>query len=645
MADNSKGNRIPALVAAVLTLLLAVAAAGAFFAGADQPTVDRVTPVAQLAAEAQKLGAASEAALAGDPAAFDTLEQARSRLGAGTPLGRAAGTLAASRDVLTGAAVAARDLAGTASGLARRLDGLGGALTPEQGRAATAAAVAARTMGVLGTSLMSGAPVEPTLRQLADQEMILGQVVLGLAGKDATSGVLPVIGDTVDLAALERDYRALSAKTLELVNAGQGIAAAREAQSALTAALPGYTRGLAATASPQQAVAGGPGWLPWLLLAGAVLAGLLALALFRGRSGAVDSDGQMLQNDRNQDAILRLLDELGSLADGDLTVQATVTEDITGAIADSINYAIEALRDLVATIDATATRVDAAARQTQATAGHLASASETQSKQVADATESISRMAASVEAVSGDAERSADVARHSVDVAHKGGEAVRRTIEGMNTIRETIQDTSKRIKRLGESSQEIGNIVELINDIAEQTNILALNASIQASMAGEAGRGFAVVADEVQRLAERATNATRQIEVLVKTIQSDTNEAVVSMERSTTDVVGGALLAENAGAALDEIESVSGQIASLVQNISRTAREQATASGDITRNMNILREVSAQTADATNATSASIGKLAELAKELRASVSGFRLPEEPGKAKTSAFPQRIAKSG
>jgi twitching motility protein PilJ len=228
--------------------------------------------------------------------------------------------------------------------------------------------------------------------------------------------------------------------------------------------------------------------------------------------------------------------------------------------------------------------------------------------------------------VSGNAERAADVARHSVDVAHKGGDAVRRTIDGMNTIRETIQDTSKRIKRLGESSQEISNIVELISDIAEQTNILALNASIQASMAGEAGRGFAVVADEVQRLAERAANATKQIEVLVRTIQTDTNEAVVSMERSTTDVVGGALLAENAGAALLEIEQVSNQIASLVQNISASARGQSSASQNIARNMQVLREISAQSADSTSATSQSIAKLADLAAALRKSSSGFRLP-------------------
>jgi twitching motility protein PilJ len=236
-------------------------------------------------------------------------------------------------------------------------------------------------------------------------------------------------------------------------------------------------------------------------------------------------------------------------------------------------------------------------------------------------------MAASIEEVSGNSERCADVARHSVDIAHKGGDAVRRTIDGMNAIRETIQETSKRIKRLGESSQEIGNIVELINDIAEQTNILALNASIQASMAGEAGRGFAVVADEVQRLAERAANATKQIEVLVRTIQTDTNEAVVSMERSTTDVVGGALLAENAGAALEEIEQVSNQIASLVQNISASARQQAVASGNISKNMQVVREISSQTAEGSTATSTSIAKLAALSAQLRKSVAGFRLPD------------------
>jgi twitching motility protein PilJ len=374
-----------------------------------------------------------------------------------------------------------------------------------------------------------------------------------------------------------------------------------------------------------------PWWVPLGFAGGAILAALLALIPTLRLGGMLEQQRraveiQRTETDRNQQAILRLLDELSSLADGDLTVQATVTEDITGAIADSINYAVDALRGLVTTINQSAISLDSATRQTQALSQHLAKASGAQSKQIASATESAGSMAASVEEVSGNAERASDVARHSVEVAHKGGDAVRRTIDGMNTIRETIQETSKRIKRLGESSQEIGNIVELINDIAEQTNILALNASIQASMAGEAGRGFAVVADEVQRLAERAANATKQIEVLVRTIQTDTNEAVVSMERSTTDVVGGALLAENAGAALEEIEQVSNQIASLVQNISGSARQQTGAAQNIARNMGVLKEISAQTAESTHATSAAIAKLAELSAGLRKAAAGFRLP-------------------
>jgi twitching motility protein PilJ len=368
-------------------------------------------------------------------------------------------------------------------------------------------------------------------------------------------------------------------------------------------------------------------WLPIALVTLGVLLVLLLLQM-NSKSAVFERAAkvQAEQNERNQQAILRLLDEMGSLADGDLTVEATVTEDITGTIADSFNYAIEELRTLVATVNETAIMVDSAAKQTENTAAHMARAAENQTKEINAATQSIVSMAGSIEEVSGNAERSSDVARHSVDVAHKGGEAVRRTIDGMNTIRETIQETSKRIKRLGESSQEIGNIVELINDIAEQTNILALNASIQASMAGEAGRGFAVVADEVQRLAERSTNATRQIEVLVSTIQADTKEAVVSMERSTTDVVGGALLAENAGAALDEIEQVSNQIANLVQNISSSAREQASSAADVTRRTKRLREISEQTGKATTATAAAISKLSEFASQLRKSVAGFTLP-------------------
>lgn len=387
------------------------------------------------------------------------------------------------------------------------------------------------------------------------------------------------------------------------------------------------------------------GWTIWLLwmsggtevvderLLQALVTGALILALsmivahLRAGDFRRAATLQAEQNEQNQQAILRLLDELSSLADGNLTVHATVTDDITGAIADSINYAIGALRDLVATVNNSSILVDAAAKQTEAASQHLVQASETQTKHAAAASESIGQVVSAIEEVSGNAERCSDVAHHSVDVAHKGGEAVRRTIDGMNTIRETIQDTSKRIKRLGESSQEIGNIVALIEEIAEQTNILALNASIEASRAGEAGRGFAVVADEVQKLAERSSNATKQIEVLVSTIQSDTNEAVVAMERSTTDVVGGSLLAENAGAALVEIEQVSHQIASLVQNISTSSKGQIEVVARIASNITVLREISSKALEYTASTLSAISKLSQLASELRKTVSGFVLPD------------------
>ncbi len=365
----------------------------------------------------------------------------------------------------------------------------------------------------------------------------------------------------------------------------------------------------------------------FVLMGASVFLVFVMLALWtRGVLRRRKSDLGSRQREGDQAAILRLLDELGRIADGDLTVQATVGEDVTGAIADSINYTIEALRELVGTINNGAILLEDVTKQAEASARALAMASKSQSKQVKDASSAVRQMVASIDEVSGDAERSSDVARHSVDVAHKGGEAVRRTIAGMNTIRETIQETSKRIKRLGESSQEIGDIVELINDIADQTNILALNASIQASMAGEAGRGFAVVADEVQRLAERSANATRRIEVLVSTIQADTNEAVVSMERSTTDVVGGALLAENAGAALEEIEQVSNQIAMLVQNISGSARDQNDAAKTVLENVEKLTDISRKAEKSASITAKFINKLSALATQLRMSVSGFVLP-------------------
>ncbi|HEY9033828.1 MAG TPA: methyl-accepting chemotaxis protein [Pseudomonadales bacterium] len=333
-------------------------------------------------------------------------------------------------------------------------------------------------------------------------------------------------------------------------------------------------------------------------------------------------------NERNQQAILRLLDELADLADGDLTTTATVTEDFTGAIADSINFTIDQLRILVSQINDTAQKVSRAAEETQSTALHLAEASEHQAQEIAGASAAVNEMAVTIDQVSANAAESATVAERSVKIANRGAEVVQNTINGMDTIREQIQDTAKRIKRLGESSQEIGDIVSLINDIADQTNILALNAAIQASMAGDAGRGFAVVADEVQRLAERSSAATKQIEALVKTIQSDTNEAVISMEQTTAEVVRGARLAQDAGMALEEIEKVSQELAELIQNISNAARQQAASAGHISNTMNVIQEITQQTNAGTTATARSIGNLADMAIELRNSVAGFTLPDE-----------------
>ncbi len=366
-----------------------------------------------------------------------------------------------------------------------------------------------------------------------------------------------------------------------------------------------------------------------LLLASiaALIFSVIKLLALRGATDKQRVTRLQDEYDRNQNAILRLLDEIADLADGDLRSYATVSEDFTGAIADSINFAIDQLRDLVSRINETSQEVSRYTQNTQNITNQLAEASEHQAQEIAGASSAISEMATSIDQVSANASESAEVAQRSVQIASNGADVVNRSIEGMDTIREQIQETSKRIKRLGESSQEIGNIVSLINDIADQTNILALNAAIQASMAGEAGRGFAVVADEVQRLAERSTSATKQIETLVKTIQADTNEAVISMEQTTAEVVRGANLAKDAGIALDEIQKVSGDLAKLIASISDAAKLQAASAGHISSTMSIVQEITSQTTSATFDTARSVSELASMAESLRESVTDFKLPE------------------
>jgi len=368
----------------------------------------------------------------------------------------------------------------------------------------------------------------------------------------------------------------------------------------------------------------------WTLGAAIVFA-LLALLLLvllgkvfldDARVRAFDSEGE---NKRNQEAILRLLNEMGNLADGDLTVQASVTEDVTGAIADSINFTIEELRTLVRGINSATDQVTKATQETQAISNRLYEASQRQNKEIQLASASVLQMAESINEVSQTATQSARVAQQSLAAAEKGGNVVQSQIAGMNEIRSQIQDTSKRIKRLGESSMEIGEIVELISDITEQTNVLALNAAIQAASAGEAGRGFTVVAEEVQRLAERSGEATKQIEAIVKTIQADTQDAVAAMEKSTVGVVEGTKLSDAAGQALTEIQKVSRDLADLISRISAQTQMQTASVTDVTRGMQGILKITEETTEGTKQTNVSIGQLTKLAAELRSSVAGFKV--------------------
>lgn len=387
-------------------------------------------------------------------------------------------------------------------------------------------------------------------------------------------------------------------------------------------------------AQAYQAYAGGQAAYGGILLFSTLLAlGLLALMakIYFDDANRQKQESEQRRreseqlNRQNQDAILRLMNELGDLADGDLTVIATVSEDITGAIADSINYTIEELRVLVRRINDAASRVTQATKSAQQTSVELLSAAERQSQEIQEAGRSVLTMASSMSQVSGNATQSAQVARQSLAAAGKGTQAVQDSIKGMNEIREQIQETSKRIKRLGESSQEIGEIVELISDITEQTNVLALNAAIQAASAGEAGRGFTIVAEEVQRLAERSAEATKQIAAIVKTIQTDTQDAVSAMEESTQGVVEGAKRSDAAGQALAEIGVVSQDLAQLIENISRATQQQAEAATGVASKMQDILHVTEQTTAGTQKTTSAVGELANLATELKGSVAGFKV--------------------
>lgn len=419
-------------------------------------------------------------------------------------------------------------------------------------------------------------------------------------------------------SAFEENIKPILENIQKLVSARQAGRALQQGSEQLMSSVEQLQVGFAAENRILPLVIAGVSGL--LMLVSLGLMGYLYLVTERKR--AMESE---LENKRNQEAILRLLNEMGDLADGDLTIRAKVTEDITGAIADSMNYTIDELRALVTGVNNASTQVSAKSQQAQSVSVQLLDAAEKQSREIQSTTEQVLSVANTLSTVSTNAEESSRVALRSLAASDKGRFAVQNSIAGMNDIREQIQETSKRIKRLGESSQEIGEIVELISDITEQTNVLALNAAIQAASAGEAGRGFSVVAEEVQRLAERSAEATKQIGAIVKTIQADTQDAVVAMEKSTAGVVEGAKLSDAAGQALSEIDSVTTNLASLIQKISSDTQSQAASANKVARNMQDILEINRQTTAGTQQTASSIQELADVASDLKSSVSGFKL--------------------
>ena len=505
--------------------------------------------------------------------------------------------------------------------------------------------LAERLVGHLQTILQ--APSAARIDRFGKDLQLFGQIVEALGQGDSKLQIAPLTepGDLKVLAEIKKQFQTADVDAKGVVTGANAFVEAHAAAEAVFKGSQVLLEGSLAIL-PTVEVTSSPKtqkrlWLGYACgTLGLVLLGVLGWVFYRDMQKNFAQTA--LQHKANRAAVWRLLDELSTLAEGDLTIQATVGDDITGSIAESVNFAIGALRQLVTTIGETAQGVSASAEEAQTVALSLADASANQAREIVGASTAISAIASSIGDVSANAQKSSEVAINSVEIAQTGAKVVRDNMQGMERIQTQIQETFKTIKQLSESSQEIGNIISLIEDITDQTNILALNAAIQAAMAGEAGRGFAVVADEVQRLAEKSSQATKQIEELVRTIQKNTQDTMASMTEATNDVVAGTKLAHDAASALEKIEVVSKQLSDHIQNISNAAQEQVNGSSKASSTMSVIQEITKQTAQGSSTVAASIGKLAKMSLELKGSVAGFKLPQSSTGASKSKTQGEVA---
>ena len=626
---------------AAATFLVLTAIAAYMSNREESNSVRYVGQSSQLLMLSQRLAKDAQQALSGNSAAFDALEESRASLSnILTRLDKGEGTLPAT----AGASRVALDEF-IKSANKTQLD----VQTLQDGRAGlvtlgvTVSAIDAVSVELRGltqtmTDTFRGPQKEQVTRFALAMERI-GKDAGGLLGLEVTIEQVAQLG--IDTIAAEDSLAALPAADANVVRARDLFDTTRNSVEMMVS----QVRNLVAAKSAAKAIVDDSDSLLTgaqrlvdsyqsslrIATVTALLFGLLLLSslLLLAKAYVDDSRHRAEKaariNSQNQNAILRLMNEMGDLADGDLTVRATVTEDVTGAIADSLNYTTEEFRKLVSRIIAAVEQMGHATKNAEDISKGLLDAAQKQAREIQEAGEAVQLMTKSIKEVDSSAAQSANVARRTLVATEQGARAVRNTISGMDAIREQIQDTSKRIKRLGESSQEIGEIVDLISDITEQTNVLALNAAIQAASAGEAGRGFSVVAEEVQRLAERSGEATKQIGALVKTIQGDTHDAVAAMEKSTLGVVEGAKLSDMAGQSLREIEQVSNELAALINSISTSTQVQTDMAGEVASVMQDILQITVQTTEGTRLTANSIAQLAGLTSDLRGSVAGFKL--------------------